>query len=62
MVDSSFRETPGDSGNYEMHGTMSFQGEGSVAINVRGRFGQTWGTWSPTGTLHCYTAEKPSRN
>ena len=62
VVDSSFRETPGDSGNYEMHGTMSFQGEGSVAINVRGRFGQTWGTWSPTGTLHCYTAEKPSRN
>ena len=62
VVDYSFRETPGDSGNYEMYGTMSFQGEGSVAINVRGRFGQTWGTWSPTGTLHCYTAEKPSRN
>ena len=62
VVDYSFRETPGDSGNYEMYGTVSFQGEGSVAINVRGRFGQTWGTWSPTGTLHCYTAEKPSRN
>ena len=62
VVDYSFRETPGDSGNYEMHGAMSFQGEGCVSINVRGRFGQTWGTWSHTGTLHCYTAEKPSRN
>ena len=61
-VTHAFRETPGDPGNYEMYGTVHFQGPGSASINVRGRFGQTWGTWSPTGSLHCYTEEKPSRN
>ena len=61
-VTHEFRQIPNHPGYYEMYGTVSFQGEGSVSINVRGKFGQTWGTWSPTGTLHCYTAEKPSRN
>ena len=50
------------SGYYEMYGTANFQGNGSLTVNVRGRFGETWGTWSPTGSLYCYTTEKPSSN
>ncbi len=50
----SFRETPGDPGNYEMYGTVEFRGEGSLSLNVRGRFGQIWGIWSPTGSLYCW--------
>ena len=50
------------SGYYEMYGTVNFEGNGSLSVNVRGRFGETWGTWSPTGSLYCYTTEKPSRN
>ena len=73
-VTYSFRETPipvqeGDedsepqhSGYYEMYGTVNFEGNGSLSVNVRGRFGETWGTWSPTGSLYCYTTEKPSSN
>ena len=75
VVTHDFRETPiryqeGDensdsqqhSGYYEMYGTVNFQGNGSLSVNVRGRFGETWGTWSPTGSLYCYTTEKPSSN
>ena len=73
-VTYSFRETPipiqeGDedsepqhSGYYEMSGTVNFEGNGSLSVNVRGRFGEIWGTWSPTGSLYCYTTEKPSSN
>ena len=75
-VTHDFRETPirdqeGDedsdsqpqhSGYYEMYGTVNFEGNGSLSVNVRGRFGETWGTWSPTGSLYCYTTEKPSSN
>ena len=73
-VTYSFRETPipiqeGDedsepqhSGYYEMYGTVNFEGNGSLSVNVRGRFGEIWGTWSPTGSLYCNTTEKPSRN
>ena len=73
-VTYSFRETPipvqeGDedsepqhSGYYDMYGTVNFEGNGSLSVNVRGRFGETWGTWSPTGSLYCYTTEKPSSN
>ena len=75
VVTHDFRETPiryqeGDedsdsqqhSGYYELNGTVNFEGNGSLSVNVRGRFGETWGTWSPTGSLYCYTTEKPSRN
>ena len=75
-VTHDFRETPiryqeGDedsdsqpqhSGYYDMYGTVNFEGNGSLSVNVRGRFGETWGTWSPTGSLYCDTAEKPSGN
>ena len=50
------------SGYYEMYGTVNFEGNGSLSVNVRGRFGETWGTWSPTGSLYCNTTEKPSSN
>ena len=30
-------------GNFEMYGTVNFRGTGSLSINVRGRFGSTWG-------------------
>ena len=53
---------PQHSGYYEMYGTVNFEGNGSLSVNVRGRFGETWGTWSPTGSLYCYTTERPSRN
>ena len=68
-VTYSFRETPipvqeGDedsepqhSGYYEMYGTVNFEGNGSLSVNVRGRFGEIWGTWSPTGSLYCNTTE-----
>ena len=49
----SFRETPGSPGNFEMTGTVNFTGPGIVSVRVQGRFGSTWGTWSPTATLHC---------
>ena len=74
-VTHDFRETPiryqeGDedsdsqqhSGYYELNGTVNFEGNGSLSVNVRGRFGETWGTWSPTGSLYCNTTEKPSSN
>ena len=54
-----FRETPGDPGTYEMYGTVDFRGNGSLSLNVRGRFGQRWGTWSLTGSLHCYEVQRP---
>ena len=62
VVTYSFRETPNHPGYYEMYGTVNFEGNGSLSVNVRGRFGETWATWSPTGSLYCYTTEKPSRN
>ena len=75
VVTHAFRETPiraqeGDedsdsqqhSGYYEMYGTVNFEGNGSLSVNVRGRFGEIWGTWSPTGSLYCNTTERPSRN
>ena len=74
MVTHGFREIPiryqeGDedsepqhSGYYEMYGTVNFEGNGSLSVNVRGRFGEIWGTWSPTGSLYCNTTEKPSSN
>ena len=47
---------------HEINGTVNFHGGGNLQVNVRGRFGQTWGTWSPTGSLYCDTDERPSRN
>ena len=53
-VTYNFRESPGSTGYYEMYGTVNFQGPGKLSINVRGRFGPTWGTWSRTGNLYYF--------
>ena len=53
-VTHSFGQSPGETDYYEMNGTVSFHGTGSVSIKLRGRFGQTWGTWSPTGSVYCF--------
>ena len=50
----SFRETPGSPGNFEMTGFVDFTGPGIVTFRVQGRFGPTWGTWSPKASLHCF--------
>ena len=52
-----FRQSPGERDYYELNGTVSFQGTGAVSLKLRGRFGQTWGTWSPTGSLYCHQTE-----
>ena len=50
----SFRESSGlPPGHFEMNGTVKLQGEGSLSIRVRGRFGAIWGTWSPPVGLYC---------
>ena len=50
----SFSESPGfSSGHFEMNGTVNLRGEGSLLIRVRGRFGDTWSTWSPPVGLYC---------
>ena len=38
----------------KLSGRMLLAGPDSISIRVRGRFGTTWGTWSPTATLHCF--------
>ena len=52
-VTHNFRESPDSTGYYEMYGTVNFQGPGKLSINVRGRFGPTWGTWSRID-LYCF--------
>ena len=38
----------------ELRGTVSLEGESPhLSIRVRGRFGDTWGTWSPSVLLRC---------
>ena len=53
VVSYSFNRSPGQQEYYEMNGTVHLQGAGNVGIHVRGKFGQTWGTWSRV-TLHCF--------
>ena len=53
-VTYNFRESPSSTGYYEMYGTVNFQGPGNLSINIRGRFGPTWGTWSRKGNLYCF--------
>ena len=49
----NFRETPGNPGYFELDGRMLLAGPDTISIRVRGRFGSTWGTWSPTASLYC---------
>ena len=57
-VSQNFRETPGNPGYFELDGRMLLAGPDTISIRVRGRFGATWGTWSPTATLHCFENER----
>ena len=53
VVSYSFARSPGQQEYYELNGTVDHQGTGNTTIHVRGRFGQTWGTWSRV-TLYCF--------
>ena len=54
-VSYSFSSSPGvHGGNYfEMNGTVRVEGTSSLTIQVRGRFGSNWGSWSPRSSLYC---------
>ena len=54
-VSYSFSSSPGvHGGNYfEMNGAVRVEGTSSLTIQVRGRFGSNWGSWSPRSSLYC---------
>ena len=51
-VHHSFRESD-TSGYFEMNGTVSVHGYSYLTIQVRGRWGASWGEWSPKSSLIC---------
>ena len=51
-VRHSFRESD-TSGYFEMNGTVSVHGDSYLTIQVRGRWGASWGEWSPRSSLIC---------
>ena len=53
ILNRSFRESPGSPGYFEMIGRVRLAGPESIRLQVRGRFGQTWGAWSPAARLYC---------
>ena len=53
-VSYKFLKSEGSQGYYEMRGTVTVEGESSISISVRGRFGVTWGKWSPPVSLYCF--------
>ena len=57
-VSHTFRETSGSPGYFEMNGTVRMEGDSSLSIRVRGRYGATWGTWSPPVGLYCFEPEE----
>ena len=58
ILNRSFRESPGSPGYFEMIGRMRLAGPDSIRIQVRGRFGSTWGTWSPAARLYCFENQR----
>ena len=53
-VSYSFRRSPDTAGDYyEMNGTARLDGPGYLSIRVRGRYGTSWGAWSPAAGLYC---------
>ena len=48
-----FSDIDGDPVYFEMNGSVSFTGPGSINIRVRGQFGTAWTTWSPRASLYC---------
>ena len=59
-VNYSFMESPGQRNYFEMNGTVNFEGPGSLSLNVRGRLGSSWGSWSPTSSLYCFEEAPPN--
>ena len=59
-VNYSFMESPGQRNYFEMNGTVNFEGPGSLSLNVRGRLGSSWGSWSPTSSLYCSEEAPPN--
>ncbi len=53
-VSYKFQESEDSQGYYEMRGTVTVEGGSSISISVRGRFGVTWGKWSPPVGLYCF--------
>ena len=49
----SFSASPDDPEYFEMNGTATMEGSSVFSISVRGRFGSTWGKWSPISSLYC---------
>ena len=58
IVSHSFRESPGTTGYFEMNAMVRIDGPLSFSIQVRGRFGSTWGTWSPTSSFYCFEGDE----
>ena len=51
----SFRRSPDtQEDDYEMNGRVRLDGEGYLSIRVRGRYGSSWGEWSPPAGLYCF--------
>ncbi len=51
----SFRRSPDTSDDYyEMNGRVRLDGQGALSIRVRGRYGSSWGEWSPPAGLYCF--------
>ena len=54
-VTYSFRRSPDTQGDYyEMNGIVRLDGQSALSIRVRGRYGSTWGEWSPPSGLYCF--------
>ena len=53
-VTYSFRRSDTQGDYYEMNGTARLDGHGALSIRVRGRYGATWGEWSPKSGLYCF--------
>ena len=54
-VTYSFRRSLDTQGDYyEMNGRVRLDGQSALSIRVRGRYGSTWGEWSPPSGLYCF--------
>ena len=53
-VTYSFRRSDTQGDYYEMNGRVRLDGRGWLSIRVRGRYGATWGEWSPKSGLYCF--------
>ena len=50
VLSYEFKDTPIGP---EMVGTIDTTGGGSISVSIRGRWGETWGTWSDISALWC---------